>query len=215
MDYICDSCKKNPIPEGDCCLSLRFREYPLLKKAIQYATVAHSGQKRKNSCAQDYIVHPVEVMLILFTHDVTDESTLIAAVLHDTVEDTEATLEDISLKFGYDVALSVSQVSDDKSLPKRERKLLQLEKTRVKNLPARLINIADKISNTRDMLCDPPVGWTELQKHGYIAWSWAICNSAIEVGGVPVSLREYTKNHFFNLGTSDIWLEPYLNAMDN
>lgn len=92
-------------------------EHSTLEKAIQYATKMHSGQKRKNSKHDDYIVHPIEVMYILFDHSITDEITLIVAVLHDVVEDTPATLEDIAKLFGSDVATIVDEVTDDKDLP--------------------------------------------------------------------------------------------------
>ena len=213
MDHLCKGCKKNPIPDGVCCISDQFREYPLLKMAIRYAAAKHEGQKRKNARGDDYIIHPVEVMLILFSHGVTDESILIAAVMHDTVEDTSATLEEVASMFGPEVASVVDEVSDDKSLPKIERKRLQLERIGHKSLSARLVKIADKISNTRDLLTDPPVGWSDVQKHGYIAWAYAIYSSAASTGDVPFALKTYAELHFKNLGADRAWLEPYFDDL--
>jgi guanosine-3',5'-bis(diphosphate) 3'-pyrophosphohydrolase len=187
---------------------------PLLTQAIHYATFKHEGQTRKNPQEDPYIVHPIEVMAILFDHGITDETTLTAAVLHDVVEDTPASLEEVSTLFGPGVASVVSEVSDDKSLPKRTRKLLQMEHASTKSLAARLVKIGDKISNTKDLLVTPPEDWTDVQRFGYIAWSEEICTRAISAGGVPPSLVDHVEIHFKSLGVrKEEWLEPYFASM--
>lgn len=187
---------------------------PLLTQAIDYATFRHEGITRKNPQKNPYIVHPIEVMTILFDHGITDETTLVAAVLHDVVEDTPASLKEISTLFGSDVASVVAEVSEDKSSPKKERKLLQMEHASTKSLAARLVKLGDKISNTKDLLVTPPEEWTDVQRFGYIAWSEEICNRAISAGGIPPSLVDHVEVHFKSLGIrKEDWLEPFFASM--
>lgn len=214
FESVCSNCKKNPIPDnGDCCISRRFKEYPLLKMAIKYAADKHTGQKRKNSKLEDYIIHPVEVMLLLFNHGVTDETTLIAAVLHDTLMYTNATLEEITVLFNPSVAGVVDEMTYDPILPEKETKWLQMEYVSRKSLPARLIELSDKISNSMNMLANPPIGWSYQKLWGYIAWSAEVCRRAISAGGIPYFLEKYVLVHFQILKANDYWLESYFKNM--
>lgn len=169
-----------------------------MDKIIKYATKKHEGQKRKNSRADDYIVHPLEVKDILLNNGVIDYNTLAAAVLHDTIEDTDATYLEIKEKFGQDIADIVLEVTDDKSLPKKVRKELQASKIAGKSFSARMIKIADKLS--KDILTDPPKHWTELDKNGYIMWSYTVCKNAMAVGDTPKKLSDLVQKQFEALG---------------
>lgn len=145
-----------------------------LTQAILFATKKHERQTRK-STGVPYIVHPIDVLNILATAGVRDVEILQAAVLHDTVEDTQTTLEEITATFGNRVGFIVSKVTDDKSLPKVERKSMQIEHARTAPYGVCLVKIADKISNLRDLKQGPPPqGWTVEYVQGYFLWSRAV-----------------------------------------
>lgn len=100
-----------------------------------------------------------------------DEPLLIAAVLHDTVEDTETTFEELTQHFGHAVADLVSELTDDKSLAKEERKRRQIEHARASSAGAKQIKIADKVCNLRDIAAHPPVKWSLQRRREYLAWA--------------------------------------------
>ena len=102
---------------------------------------------------------------------VTDEVTLIAALLHDTVEDTETSLEELQKRFGAEVAHLVREMSDDKSLPKQVRKQLQIDHAAAASLQAKRIKIADKICNVRDVAQHPPATWSLVRRREYLDWA--------------------------------------------
>jgi guanosine-3',5'-bis(diphosphate) 3'-pyrophosphohydrolase len=102
---------------------------------------------------------------------VSDEGLLLAAVLHDTVEDTETTFEELEERFGREVRDLVAEVTDDKSLPKQERKDLQIAHARSATPGARQVKIADKICNIRDIASSPPADWPLDRKHEYLEWA--------------------------------------------
>ncbi len=101
---------------------------------------------------------------------VEDFDVLIAAVLHDTIEDTETTKEEITEIFGENVAEMVLEVTDDKSLPKAERKQKQVEHAPHLSTGAKLIKLGDKISNIRDVMENPPDGWSDERRLEYVNW---------------------------------------------
>lgn len=100
-----------------------------------------------------------------------DTNLLIAALLHDSIEDAGVTAEDLASRFGADVADLVCEVTDDKSLPKQERKRLQVENAPKKSVRAQTIKLADKISNLRSMLSSPPAGWDFERRKEYFTWA--------------------------------------------
>jgi guanosine-3',5'-bis(diphosphate) 3'-pyrophosphohydrolase len=102
---------------------------------------------------------------------VIDEVTLLAAVLHDTVEDTETSFEELTLEFGQEVADLVRELTDDKSLRKEERKRLQIEHARTASERAKRLKIADKICNVRDILDSPPDTWSDERRLEYLEWA--------------------------------------------
>lgn len=110
-----------------------------------------------------YVNHPINVCTILSVEaGIKDDAVLMAALLHDVVEDTDATFADVEQQFGPDVASLVREVTDDKSLEKQERKRLQIENASKTTSRAKLIKLADKLDNLRDLLKETPSGWTEV-----------------------------------------------------
>jgi (p)ppGpp synthase/HD superfamily hydrolase len=103
--------------------------------------------------------------------DVSDEVTLIAAALHDTVEDTQTTFEELDEHFGPEVARLVRELTDDKSLEKAQRKLLQIEHAPKSSIRAKQLKIADKICNIRDITDTPPADWSLRRRREYLTWS--------------------------------------------
>lgn len=85
-----------------------------------------------------------------------------AAILHDTVEDTETTFDEIEQEFGVNVKNIVVEVTDDKSLPYSERKRLQIVHAKDSTYQAKLVKLADKLYNLRDLQSCIPDGWTEV-----------------------------------------------------
>ncbi len=124
----------------------------LINEAIILATAKHSGQVRKGTDIP-YIVHPMEVMAILSRMGA-DEDLLIAGVLHDVVEDTNVSVEDIQIKFGDKVAELVGAHSEDKSLSWEERKRLSNEHLKNETFEVKCLILADKLSNIRSMAND-------------------------------------------------------------
>jgi (p)ppGpp synthase/HD superfamily hydrolase len=139
--------------------------------ALKFACDKHRLQKRKDG-QTPYINHPVEVASILVSQaGVTDAQVLAAAILHDTVEDTDTTLAELAQEFGQKVSSLVAECSDDKSLPKSERKKKQIEDAPHKSPEAKLIKIADKTSNVRSMGKNPPLGWSDQLIADYLNWT--------------------------------------------
>ena len=142
-----------------------------LLEAASFAAKRHTGQKRKGSDGEPYINHPLEVAnLLANVGNVSDFDILIAAVLHDTVEDTGVTKEELEARFGQQVANYVSEVTDDKSLPNDERKRLQIEHAPHLSHGAKQIKLADKISNIADVTNNPPHDWPHERKVAYVDW---------------------------------------------
>jgi guanosine-3',5'-bis(diphosphate) 3'-pyrophosphohydrolase len=143
-----------------------------LVEALSFAAEKHLHQRRKNPERTPYINHLITVLEILWlVGQVRDETTLIASVLHDSIEDTNTTADEIREQFGDLVAKMVLEVTDDKSLPKAERKQLQIEHAPHISDGAKLIKLADKISNVQDMYYKPPSGWPLSRRREYVDWS--------------------------------------------
>jgi len=144
----------------------------LVLDALRFAADHHRDQRRKDGRGSPYINHPIEVAHLLWTRgQVRDPVTLMAALLHDTVEDTEATIEDVERAFGTAVAGVVAEVTDDKSLPKAERKELQVSNAPKKSPRAKLVKLGDKISNVGDLLDSPPFDWDAERRRAYAEWA--------------------------------------------
>ena len=127
-------------------------------RALAFASRKHSQQRRKDADASPYINHPIALVSILAVEaGINDCDTLCAALLHDTIEDTDTSVEELVEAFGGPVASLVQEVTDDKRLPKAERKLLQVEHAAHLSPKARPVKLADKIANLRDVADSPPV----------------------------------------------------------
>lgn len=150
----------------------------LLARAADYAARQHVVQRRKGEAAEPYVNHLTEVATLLAeATDGADVVLLMGGLLHDTLEDTDATYEDLAQRFGPEVAALVAEVTDDKSLRKDERKRLQIEKTASKSRRAKLLKLADKISNLRSLVRSPPRGWEVDRLRDYVVWAEAVVRS--------------------------------------
>ena len=135
-------------------------------------------QKRKGEDKEPYINHLAEVACLLA--EVTngrDPVLVVGGLLHDTIEDTDATFAELKAEFGLPVARLVQEVSDDKSLPRQKRKQLQIQTANSKSRRAKLLKIADKTSNLRSLVNSPPKSWTRKRKRKYCEWSAEVVTS--------------------------------------
>ncbi|HEX3743115.1 MAG TPA: HD domain-containing protein [Bryobacteraceae bacterium] len=141
-------------------------------RAAHFAAARHSGQRRKGATAEPYVNHLIEVAdLIAGVLTEPDANVLMAALLHDSIEDVGVTKEELTAEFGADVTSLVLEVTDDKSLPKQERKRLQIVNAPKKTVRAQLIKLADKISNLRAILASPPADWSVQRQREYFEWA--------------------------------------------
>lgn len=144
----------------------------LLMRALAFAAEKHRDQRRKDALASPYINHPIALANVLVNEGgVMDPVVLCAALLHDTVEDTETSFEEIEAHFGRAIADVVREVTDDKSQTRERRKELQVEHARHASQAARLVKLADKICNLRDMAASPPAGWNLERRIEYFEWA--------------------------------------------
>lgn len=144
----------------------------IILKAAQFAADKHRRQRRKDAEASPYINHPIALANVLANEGgVTDPVVLCAALLHDTIEDTETTEQELRAIFGDEIAGVVLEVTDDKTLDKAERKQLQIEHARHASPRAKMVKLADKICNLRDIAATPPADWTEQRKADYYDWA--------------------------------------------
>ena len=144
----------------------------LVLDAASFAADKHRLQRRKDADASPYINHPIALADILAKEGAVEDAKVIAAaLLHDTVEDTETSIEELEARFGKRVASMVAEVTDDKSLPKEERKRLQIAKSASKSTGAKLVKLADKIANLRDLVSSPPADWSDERRIQYFEWA--------------------------------------------
>jgi guanosine-3',5'-bis(diphosphate) 3'-pyrophosphohydrolase len=146
-----------------------------LLRALSFAALKHRDQRRKGNHQAPYINHPIEVATLIATvGKVSDIGVLQAAILHDTIEDTDATPEEIAREFGKDVCVLVLEMTDDMSMPSPRRKQHQLERAPSLSKRAKLIKIADKIANVGDIARHPPADWTIERRQKYFDWTAAV-----------------------------------------
>lgn len=162
-------------------------DFAALLQAIHFAADKHREQRRKDVEASPYINHPIEVAeMIARVGQVNDLITLQGAILHDTIEDTMTSPEELESLFGADVRRVVEEVTDDKSLPKAERKQLQIEHAPHLSWRAQLVKLADKISNVRGVTETPPAEWSLERRMEYLDWTERVvaglrgCNANLE-----------------------------------
>ena len=144
----------------------------VLVKAVAFAADKHRTQRRKDADASPYINHPIALANVLANEGgITDVVVLSAAVLHDTIEDTNTTAEELTAIFGPKITATVLDVTDDKALDKHVRKQRQIEHAPHISREAKLVKLADKICNLRDILASPPADWSPERKQGYFDWA--------------------------------------------
>ena len=161
------------------------QRYADLLAAVSFAATKHSKQRRKDVEASPYINHPLQLAHVLATEGgVSDVETLMAAVLHDTVEDTLTTYEELVRHFGKTVADVVMEVTDDKALVKADRKQHQVDHAPHLSDRAALVKLADKTCNLRDVANSPPAGWPLERKQEYFDWAKRVVD-----GLPPVSAK--------------------------
>ena len=150
-------------------------ELGLILRALEFAAHKHRDQRRKDVHASPYINHPIALANILVNEaGIHDSDVLCAALLHDTIEDTETTAAELEAEFGAVVRDIVLEVTDDKLLPKVERKRLQIAHAAQASPKAKLVKLADKISNLRDIAASPPAAWSLARQQEYFEWAKAV-----------------------------------------
>ena len=143
----------------------------LLARAFRFAAERHAGQRRKGAAGEPYVNHLAEVAeLVAEATGGRDPQLVAAALLHDTVEDTDTTHAELVERFGADVAGLVAEVTDDKSLPKAERKRLQVAHAPSRSARAKILKLADKTSNLRALAASPPADWPPDRRRAYVEW---------------------------------------------
>jgi guanosine-3',5'-bis(diphosphate) 3'-pyrophosphohydrolase len=154
----------------------------LVLRAIDFAARKHRDQRRKDEEASPYINHPISVSLLLAEiGGITDAEILSAAILHDTLEDTDTTPEELDAAFGLRVRKLVEEVTDDKHLLKAKRKELQIVHAAQLSPDAVLIKLGDKIANVRDVTHSPPKDWNMERRREYLDWAEAVVRNCRKV----------------------------------
>lgn len=175
------------MPPGSSLLPAPTRGLPFgqLLDALHFAAEAHRSQRRKGADVEDaktipYINHPIRVAWLMAEHGgIDDLCALQAAVLHDTIEDTGVTHAELSQRFGVRVADMVAEVTDDKSLPKAERKQQQIAHAAHLSVGASALKLADKIDNLTDLIVAPPP-WPDERRRAYFDWASAVVGAIRE-----------------------------------
>ena len=143
----------------------------IVLRAAAFAAEKHRSQRRKDAEASPYINHPITAAYILVRAGIEDPAVLASALLHDTVEDTLTTVDELEVVFGYEIANIVAECTDDKSLPKLARKQAQIDHAAKLSQKAKLVKLADKIANVNDINGAPPAGWSVERKREYFDWA--------------------------------------------
>jgi len=155
-----------------------------LLKALAFAADRHRNQRRKDVESSPYINHPISLANILCNEGhITDVDVICAALLHDTIEDTDTTAEELEFEFGSVICDIVMDVTDDKTLDKAARKQRQIEHAAHISAPAKLVKLADKISNLRDVASCPPAEWSIERRREYFDWAKAVIDRLRGVNG--------------------------------
>jgi GTP diphosphokinase / guanosine-3',5'-bis(diphosphate) 3'-diphosphatase len=160
----------------------------LVLRAASFAADKHRFQRRKDEAASPYVNHCLRVAALIADANVDDPEVLAAALLHDTLEDTETTGTELEQQFGARVRSLVEAVTDDKALHKQERKRLQIEHAHALPPDAVPIKLADKIANIEDISASPPKDWSLERRVEYLDWAEAVVNNCPRVNSVLLTL---------------------------
>ena len=166
----------------------------LVLKATQFAALKHCDQRRKDG-KTPYIIHPISVAMILAEiGSIEDLEILSAALLHDTLEDTDTSAHELDKNFGSRVRIIVEELTDNDMLTFSQRKQMQIDNAPYLSKDATLVRIADKISNVSDVIKNPPPEWNQKRCNKYVDWAEAVMNNCQKV-------NQDLENHFFELLT--------------
>lgn len=165
-------------------MSITEEDLKKLLKALAFAAHKHRDQRRKDEESSPYINHPIALANLLCNEGyVTDMNVICAALLHDTVEDTDTTPEELEREFGVEIRRIVMDVTDDKTLEKAVRKQRQIEHASHISDQAKLVKLADKISNLRDVANNPPTDWDLNRRQEYFDWAITVIDRLRGVHG--------------------------------
>lgn len=168
-----------------CNLEIKVQQKIL--NALQFAAEKHKGQFRKGLSKTPFINHPIKVATILADNGEADNADLLqAAILHDTIEDTNTTATEIKKVFGKLIGDIVLECTDDKYLPSQQRKQAQIDNVTKASINAKKLKLADKIANVKDIILDPPKGWGIERKLNYLDWANKVC---CQIKGVNKNLE--------------------------
>ena len=183
----------------------------IIMMAAKYASIQHKNQRRKDSEKTPYINHPIDVAEFLTSNDVNDRETIVGGILHDVIEDTDGTYDEIKNLFGENVAKIVEECSDDKKLNKIMRKRLQIEHAASISDKAKLVKLADKYSNISGLLETPPASWSKDEITGYVYWGFAVCKQLSGINSkIDEQILNLFKKHGINTNVSDKELHEHL-----
>ena len=164
----------------------------LILKATKFSALKHQNQKRKDG-KTPYIIHPISVAMILAEiGGVDDKEILSAALLHDTIEDTDTSAQELDKEFGPRIRIIVEELTDNNQLTFSQRKQMQIDNAPHLSKDATLVKIADKISNVSDVIENPPSEWNQKRCNKYVDWAEAVMNNCQKV-------NQDLENHFFEL----------------
>jgi guanosine-3',5'-bis(diphosphate) 3'-pyrophosphohydrolase len=156
-------------------MKIKSKHLAIILTALEFSSNKHRDLRRKDQVLSPYINHPITLANVLCNEGKIDDPKVIcAALLHDTIEDTETTAEELEIFFGKKITKLVLEVTDDKSLPKADRKLAQIEHAKHASKKAKLVKLVDKICNLRDILFSSPADWPLKRKQEYFDWAKAV-----------------------------------------
>jgi guanosine-3',5'-bis(diphosphate) 3'-pyrophosphohydrolase len=171
-DPFAPSCFPNRPPIDAPCEARLNDPTGLILRALAFAAHKHRDQRRKDAAASPYINHPIQLANVLWHEgQVRDPVVVAAALLHDTIEDTETSEQELRGEFGDAVDRVVTEVTDVKWVDWRTRKRVQVARAAASSPEAKLVKLADKICNLRDMVAHPPRGWSLERRQRYFDWA--------------------------------------------
>lgn len=190
---------------------------PTLLDALTFSANKHKDQRRKNRSKTPYINHPISVAhLIQSIGKIDDPAIIISAILHDTVEDTDATIGEIEERFGNRIAKIVMEVSDNKFLKKVDRKKLQVQYAKHSSKEAKIVKLADKLDNLKALLYDKPTEWSPEYVRGYFVWSYFVVENLRNTNQYLEDALDEVFNKFFKEQTpTKDDLEKYYSLIEN
>jgi GTP diphosphokinase / guanosine-3',5'-bis(diphosphate) 3'-diphosphatase len=152
-------------------MSNKEKNLTLVLKALNFSAEKHRHQRQDDDAASPYINHPIALVNLLIEVGVKDSKVICAALLHDTLEDTETTYAELKTHFGKKISDIVWEVTDDKSLTDAERRRIQVAHAKTASKRAKLVKLADKTCNLIDIIYTPPVGWDIIRQRDYFDWA--------------------------------------------